>query len=190
MMHDCDNGDVRDLLPLRLHGTLDARGHARVDAHLAQCASCVEELALLRLVHRALPTPEVAIADVVRVVAAVPTVVGPRGAGSARGARWRMPQWALAAGVSFVLLGGASVQLVRSRGTVPLVDPRPVVTVSDSGVPGAAAERGWSDLSYEQLQQLLDAIDGADPVPSVEPAARNAPIIVPAGSAGRTGGGL
>ena len=51
MMHDCDNGDVRDLLPLRLHGTLDALGHARVDAHLAQCASCVEELALLRLVR-------------------------------------------------------------------------------------------------------------------------------------------
>ena len=112
MMHDCDNADVRDLLPMRLHGTLNALGNARVDAHLAQCASCVEELALLRLVHRALPTPEVAIADVVRVVAAVPTV--------SAALAWTVPALARRAPVSWaspwlraVLWAGSLLRIAR-----------------------------------------------------------------------------
>ncbi|NBW66600.1 hypothetical protein EBR44_12670 [bacterium] len=186
MMHECDNGEIRDVLPEYMHGRHDAVTRARVEAHLAACLVCTEELAFLRGARHAFPTPVVNVDAIVRGLASNTSVESRAVTASARPRR--LSQWAIAAGVSCVLVGGASVQLLRTRPPAP-VEQRPVVNVSDSGVPAAAAERGWSDLSYDQLKQLLESIDGADPVPSLEPTARTSPIIVPAGAAGHTGGG-
>jgi anti-sigma factor RsiW len=47
-MSDCPNGDVRDLLPDYLHDRLTLADRRAVDVHLAACAACRDELALLR----------------------------------------------------------------------------------------------------------------------------------------------
>ena len=47
-MNDCPNGDLRDLLPDFLHDRLNAADRAVVEAHLAGCDDCREELELLR----------------------------------------------------------------------------------------------------------------------------------------------
>jgi|GEM_PF-1180971 len=189
MMHECDTGEIRDLLPEYVHGLHDAVTRARVDAHLAACLVCAEELAFLRVARESFITPVVDLPVMVRaVVSSLPTQLATKRIPTTALRPSRVARWLIAAGVSFLLVGGASVHMRRTRDAAT-VERGPVVSVSDSGVPAAAAERGWSDLSYDQLQQLLNSIDGADPVPSVEPAARTAPIIVPARAAGRTGGG-
>lgn len=194
-MHECDTGEIRDVLPEYVHGQHDAVTRARVEAHLAACLVCAEELAFLRLARESFITPVVDLPVMVRaVVSSMPTQLATKRIPTTalRPSRLSRPsrvaRWLIAAGVSFLLVGGASVHMRRTRDAAT-VERGPVVNVSDSGGPAAAAERGWSDLSYDQLQQLLESIDGADPVPSVEPAARTSPIIVPAGAAGHTGGG-
>jgi hypothetical protein len=224
MMRDCENGDVRDQLPEYLHGMLDAETRALVESHLAACAVCTEELGFLRSARGAFSTPEVDLAAVTRAVTAAARRAQPTTMGAAAGARrWRVARWQVAAGVSFLLVGTISMQLLRQqnvdgraeesmRDSLAMVTPGVLPGVLPAGLPspspmpaasGPAAEtltarrpkaapasRGsaWSDLSDEQLQQLLNAIDGAEAVPGLEPEARMAPIMVPAGRTGRTGG--
>src|SRR6266545_717973 len=49
MTHD----EIRELLPDLLHGGLSADVRAAVEIHLASCAECAEELAVLRMVKDA-----------------------------------------------------------------------------------------------------------------------------------------
>ena len=69
-MTECNNGDVRDLLPDYLSGALSLAGRTRVDTHLAACAACRDELALLRLARAV--RPRAVDIDVARIVAALP----------------------------------------------------------------------------------------------------------------------
>lgn len=67
-MDDCQNGEMRDLLPDLLHDRLDPAERRAAEAHLASCALCREELELLRGMHRALHggrAPAVAVGDIV-----------------------------------------------------------------------------------------------------------------------------
>ena len=71
-MRDCENVDIRDLLPEHAGGLLAGAERARVEAHLATCEACRAELALLRALRASRPTPRVTAADVSRIVAALP----------------------------------------------------------------------------------------------------------------------
>src|SRR5689334_723978 len=68
-MRECDNADLRDLLPDYARGALSGAERARIEAHLAACEPCRAELALLDHVRSAHPQPAV---DVARIVAALP----------------------------------------------------------------------------------------------------------------------
>ena len=53
-MSDCPNDEIRDLLPDLLRDDFAAAERARVEAHLATCVDCTDEVALLRASRRAL----------------------------------------------------------------------------------------------------------------------------------------
>src|ERR1035437_1580860 len=97
MMHDCADGDMRDLLPGYVHGALSAAEGATVAAHLETCADCAAEVELIAAASRAFPAPTV---DLGRIVKALP--VAPRGArrGVAGGRAGRV-----AAAVGMVVMG-------------------------------------------------------------------------------------
>lgn len=137
-MTECNNTEVRDLLPDYLVGGLPFALQSRVEAHLQACAACRDESALLR-VARAV-RPRATTIDVARIVAALPprlptpalqlvrdeprAVSGPGTApyGSADvidlGARRRpvhRAAWRIAAAVGVALIGGWSALALRER---------------------------------------------------------------------------
>src|SRR5688500_14953962 len=68
-MNDCVNGDIRDVLPELVTGTLPAGDVARVQEHVRACADCAAEVELLRTARAAMrlaPTM-----DTARIAAAV-----------------------------------------------------------------------------------------------------------------------
>jgi anti-sigma factor RsiW len=167
-MSDCANVDIRDRLPEYLNGTLGARARAEVEAHLASCAECADELALLRLVREAVA--EVRPVNVAAIVAALP-----KQRARPKTRSWRQSQaFQIAAAVSFIALGGVSLAVTRSffggEETVVAVD-------TTSGNASAGIESGpvlsfsgsLSDLGDEDLEALLSALDNIEALPVAEP---------------------
>jgi anti-sigma factor RsiW len=121
-MRECHDADVRDLLPELVRGTLGPTERARVAAHVAGCASCRAEVALLGDVRALHPLPPV---NAARIVAALPRsprapAADPAGVVSLDAhrrlrARAGWP-WRRMVGVAAVLTGVASVALLGGRG--------------------------------------------------------------------------
>jgi anti-sigma factor RsiW len=202
MIHDCTDGDMRDLLPDHVHGTLSAAMRSAVAAHLERCAECTAEVELIAAASRAFPAPSI---DVDRIVRALPARVRVARRGtSARGA------WRVAAAIGVIAIGAFSVVALRERfgaaqrqtASVPraaetarqaVATPEPVPAVvgspmrasSPSGSarprgPGLSFGGGLSDLTDDQLGTLLGELDALDPLPSAEPDAHLTPIMPPA----------
>lgn len=157
-MTDCPSGEIRDLLPELVHDALDAARRAEVERHVAGCADCAAEVALLRSMRDALAgrTPAV---NVARIVAAVQgaKVSAPRLVSSPKRA-FSMPRhWRAAAAIIAV-----------SVGTLIVFRPHPVI---DGAQPEMTFDGGVSDLDTQDLQALLgdlknlDALTSADPAP-------------------------
>ena len=70
-MNDCPNAEIRDLLCNAIHGTLADGDRRRVDEHVATCADCRAELALLHRARTLLTrsTPQI---DAARIASAIP----------------------------------------------------------------------------------------------------------------------
>ncbi|HEX2777945.1 MAG TPA: zf-HC2 domain-containing protein [Gemmatimonadaceae bacterium] len=191
-MDDCTNVEIRELLPERASGALSAADLARVDAHLASCGLCTNELALIQSARGALrhePRVDVArIAAAVRSVTAAPArpvLVG--GARTPRQVRPRWVGWKTAAAVAILAAGGGTMLFwsgaetpttpgpVQTTGVTPPVTA-PSTSVSAS-VPAAPASLnvagGLSDLSESDLRSLLDDIGslGVDAAAFEEPGA-------------------
>lgn len=141
-MTDCPRGDLRDLLPDLLHGTLDEARRAELAAHVAACAACAAELELLRGMRGVLRrTPAV---DPQRIAGAViaarrdarTVVMQPGRPGRAR-SRWSV-DWRAAAAIAAVAVGLGAWALVR-RGAAPVVATRVAVVPGSSTVPVAPA---------------------------------------------------
>lgn len=199
-MSDCPRGDVRDLLPDLVHGSLDAAAREEVEGHVAACPSCAAELELLRSLRSALASgPAV---DVERIAAAVRAAPRARVPQRAAGARRRLGGWRAAAAVLLAALGIGALSLARRSGrnaTPPVVTAasvRPETTVHAPGdglpsstTPGTAAvaasgaapvgpvdaglmfDGGVGDLSDANLRSLIAAVDTIDALPRLEPEA-------------------
>lgn len=193
-MIDCPNGNVRDALPDYLHDRLDTARRREVEAHLAGCEECREELALLRALrvtmHRA------PVVDAEAIAAAIPPYRAPVGRSWAIG-------WRAAAAVVALAVGGTSIALLLARAPVvdedvtpyvvqavptPRADPATSVVVprSVTGAPRtvetprpepvatvdvrelAMAAGSISDLSDGELSALVEGIESLDAVPSTE----------------------
>jgi Putative zinc-finger len=207
-MNDCPNGDLRDLLPDFLHDRLTAADRAVVEAHLAGCDDCRDELELLRGLRGTLRRmPAV---DVSAIVAKIPAYRAP--ARRSWGGGWRA-----AAAVALIAVGGTSVAIANRVGvqspsldphsvsptlpdtpltvaqmphaTDPAVnDPRRATALTVARAPRELAVSGAvSDLSDRELSTLLDGIETLDALPSADvdnavPVAPIAPADVESGS--------
>lgn len=188
-MTDCSNVEMRERLPDLLHGRLEGAARVEVQAHLATCATCAAELALLqeaRLVLDRAPT-----VDVARILAALPRPgVAPltvsRGgraerpaAGRAAAPAWR--RYAVAAGLllaagvgTFPLLRGAAA-VASDRGPLAGVPVTGAPSSSAARAPGDAAGADWllavnvEGLSDDDFAGLLDGLDDLEAVPASDP---------------------
>ncbi len=159
-MTECMDREIQEMLPDVLHGTAGPAERARVDAHLAGCSSCREELATLRVVRgAAVFTPSI---DVEAVVRRIPPyrIIAPV---AERGVRSPVLKWLVAAGFALVAVGVGSVVMPRGEiGTEPTV-------VSVPTGHGFALASGLDGLSDGTLVQLMDEMSDFDALPASEP---------------------
>src|SRR5688572_16602655 len=107
-MTDCPNAEIRDLLPDLVHGTLAGAERQRVEQHIASCAECAAEAALIRLARTALrPTgPSI---DAGRIAARIPRYAPSRSRVPLRTA------WRIAASILVLAVGAKTFDLVRTQ---------------------------------------------------------------------------
>jgi anti-sigma factor RsiW len=171
-MTDCPQGEIRDRLPEYVHGTLGAAERAQIEAHLAGCTACRDEVALLRGVRAGVirRTPVVNTARVAAAVNASRAV--PKTRREMDRMRGPMPQYArLAAAAALVIATGALGYLAGRVTTKPQV----------ANGPGTI-----------QLQHPLPAAPVTAPSASqvaVAPAPVTAPVVKPSKAAGLSFGG-
>ena len=192
-MNDCLNAELRDRLPDLLHDRLSASVRAEVNAHVAACTDCREELELLRELNAMLvkSTPRVDIAYVVNALPKPPA----RDTTTRVATRRTWADWRIAAAVTLLVAGGSSVAVMtRSEPSAshqvvlaPTTDTpstttsantatasiAPDVTAQPVTVADAQTELGMAghlaDLDDEQLEALISEIEQMKAVPITEP---------------------
>jgi anti-sigma factor RsiW len=113
-MNKCINSDIQEMLPDLLHGALADDARKRVQAHVATCESCQEDLDVLRTVKSAaIFAPSIDVDGVVRQIPPYRTIVP----AIERPASTRVVSWLVAASLVFVVLGGGSVLMIQSKGS-------------------------------------------------------------------------
>jgi anti-sigma factor RsiW len=191
---------VRDALPDLLHGRLDGGARLPTERHVAECAGCAAELALLRDARAAVHAGAPAV-DVAAVAAAVRAATVPAGGARqparpalevsrsvpspprvAAPGRWRAgrPLLALAAtvlvavgaGAAWLGAGGGSGAgrdaAGDTAGAVAGVVARAPLAADGGAGPAvlATAEPGlgarFDDLTDEELQAVIAAVEGSD----------------------------
>ena len=186
-MNECTENEIQEMLPDLLHGTLPADARARVDAHLASCEQCREDLEVLRAVKSAAVfAPVIDIDRVVRQIPPYRTIVP----AIERPAATRVVSWLVAASLAIIVIGGGS--LILARRDVPTARPAVVSTrppastpvqptaeaiaPSQDVVPGAqphthalALATDVDGLSDGSLQQLMSDMAQFDALPAAEP---------------------
>lgn len=167
MMNDCQDVEVRESLPELAHDALPEHDAARVREHLADCADCAAELAIIRAAIAAAEASSgmsrvVAHVDVARIAAAIPPY---------RRSRFRITALQRPMQIAAAALIGAigiSVAVARHDGgptTTTTVAPAMLSASAASGV----ALIGTADVSDAHLAQLIADLDHLDAVPPAEP---------------------
>lgn len=197
-MNNCMETEIQEMLPDLLHRTLAADARARVEAHVASCEQCREELAILRTVmSAAVFAPAINVDQVVRQIPPYQKIVP----AVERPAATRAVSWLVAATMAIALIGGGSLVLARRdvppavvitdpKVSIPAPDaPEPTTVAGSTSQPepttaAAAAPHtpalalaadvgGLSDGNLEQLMTEMAQFDAmpateADPVISVD----------------------
>lgn len=192
-MSECQNLDVRDLLPALARGELEGSQLVAVEAHLATCATCRAELAVITEARTVMHvTPSV---DTARIAEAVVRAARVRRDATAdvvrarRRSRIAPPSrrvWLAAASVVAVA-GAALLATIADREptvtgvTAPVAQvdqPAPTTPIATPPVdPGRPARGeivmggGVSDLADADLEALLSELEGLDAELEIEPAA-------------------
>ena len=192
-MNKCTEIDIREMLPDLLHGKLDADARARVEAHVASCEACTEELEVLRKVKSAAVfVPAIDVDRVVRQIPPyrrmVPALEVP--------ARSRAVAWLVAASLILVVAAGGSVLLQQRRTERQIVSidgsGRRVLSEQGKDSVGSVVVRGGvplqsrvniepprahalalatsvDALSDNGLRQLMNDMNNFDALPATEP---------------------
>ncbi len=185
-MTDCINADLKDLLAPLAHGTLAPDDEARVRAHVAACADCRAELALLETVraHAEAATPYI---DTAAILAGVRRETArPRVLQLAPRRPWRARRYAAAAAsvlfvgaISLAAIGrifgtpdGASLGGPMGAGGVDSAADVPVYAMAGISVGG-----GLADLTDADLQALLTELDQVDATVVEEPSTLREPLV-------------
>jgi Putative zinc-finger len=193
-MNKCIDSDIQEMLPDLLHRTLADDARKRVEAHVATCESCQEDLDVLRAVKSAAVfAPSIDVGLVVRQIPPYRTIVP----ATERPASTRVVSWLVAASLALVVLGGGSVLMIQSKDSrasnppaytqirdkiamrpqaiqpspdqsvvAPPIVQKSVVAPHPHALALAADADGLSDGS---LVQLMNDMDGFDALPGSEP---------------------
>jgi hypothetical protein len=193
-MNKCTDVEIQEMLPDFLHRALADDATRRVEAHLASCESCREELEILRTVKSAAVfAPTIDVDRVVRQIppykAIIPGIEAPA---------WHRPvQWLVAAAAALVIIVGGSTLATRHNAKVerfvrtdtlePLVVDNSNASVppkwarvdsqqrANRGSPALARAHALAlaadvdGLSDRSLVQLMNEMDRFDALPSAEP---------------------
>lgn len=194
-MTDCRMDEMRDLLPLLAHGALEPGEEARVRGHVAGCAPCRAELALLGTLRARFEAATPAL-DLAAITAGVQraTPVTVRSSRrelrlerpAARRANW-MPRRYLAAAASLLLVGSLSLAVLGRifSGGASGVDTDAGVALSPDSAPAAIAASaaglivadGLSDLDADALSALLAELESVEATVAAEPVSIRQPIV-------------
>jgi|SRR5438034_242490 len=193
-MNKCTDSEIQEMLPDLLDRALADDARQRVEAHLASCESCREEMEILRTVKSAAVfAPSIDVDRVVRQIppykAIIPGIEAPA---------WHRPvQWLVAAAATLIIIVGGSMLATRHNARVEhsvridTLEPR-VVDNSNASLPpkwapvdsqqpirrGARAlarahalalAADVDGLSDRSLVQLMNEMDRFDALPSAEP---------------------
>ena len=188
-MIDCPKGEIRDQLPDFVHDQLSPSARADVAEHVADCAACAVELALLRELRgtlRAAPAVNVA-----RIVAALPAPPRSAGRGWMTGTRSRLADWRIAAAVAALIVGGGSAAVLgggRRRADADrerVAQQTPATAIAGSSreqvqqvaTNGLSIDADLTEASVIELEALLDDLESFDGLPSSEPEAPVTPGV-------------
>jgi anti-sigma factor RsiW len=192
-MNRCTESAIQEMLPDLLHDTLAADAMRRVEAHLATCEECREDLKALRTVQgAAVFAPMIDVDRVVRQIppyqTIVPAIEVP--------ARARRVSWLVAATLAIVIVGGGSLVVMRDNvppgstagltpePSVPIITqmapvdsvtrapftlPSAVVATTEPHTPALALAADVDGLSDGDLAQLMDEMNRFDALPASEP---------------------
>ena len=164
-MTDCPNAEIRDLLPDLVHGTLAGAERQRVEQHVASCAECAAEVALIRRARAVLSRTAPAV-DAARIAARIPRFV--------RVPAWRRSPaaaWRIAASIVIVALGATTFEMVRRQqgqldGT-SMGESAAASAVEARTLSFAGRLSGLADEELEQLLADIDEMDGRIPAEPV-----------------------
>jgi anti-sigma factor RsiW len=162
-MSKCTDNEIQEMLPDLLHLTLAADMRARVEAHVASCEQCREELEVIRTVKSAAVfAPVINVDQVVGRIPPyqriVPVVERPR--------TTRVVSWLVAASMAIAVFGGGS--LVLARRDVVTGPPQAVVTREQPRAPALALAADVGGLSDGSLEQLMTEMAQFDALPAAE----------------------
>lgn len=191
-MNKCTDSDIQEMLPDLLHDTLRSDAKKRVEAHLATCETCQDELEVIRIVkNAAIFAPSISVDRVVRQIVPYRTIVP----AIEQPARTRTFSWLVAAGLALAVVGGGSLLATRQSATTAVAsggsvmsipssvkaaenasaEARPVPRV-DRGTPTTTAPQhalalaaDVDGLSDGNLVQLMNDMNDFDALPPSEP---------------------
>jgi len=190
-MADCSNVEIRELLPERAGGALSAADVARVDAHIASCALCTSELALINAARRSLRVaPAIDVARIAASVAAAtivpsrPQLVtsGGRSAAVRQAPRLRWIGWKAAAAVTIAAAGIGSFAVWQSTDDATPLPNAGTVAIATAPSPTTVAPAATSSPQAATAEPLH--------VASTAPAAQPAELGVAGGLGDLSSGDL
>ena len=192
-MNKCTDSNLQEMLPDLLHGALPTDARERVEAHLATCDECREDVEVLRTVKTAAVfAPQIDVDRVVRQIPPYRAIVPV----TERPASTRMVSWLVAAALAVVVIGGGSLVLmrpnaVRVQSPVASIQLPPPPTPSESTSAARGMRNGGTsvkttvataprpralalaanvdDLSDGDLVQLMNDMSRFDALPASEP---------------------
>lgn len=139
-MNNCMETEIQEMLPDLLHRTLAADTRARVEAHVASCEQCREDLAVLRTVKSAAVfAPVINVDHIVRQIPPYQQIVP----AVERPATTRVVSWLVAATMAIAVIGGGS--LVLARRDVPNNQTAAVITDPPVSSPSQHASEPTSE---------------------------------------------
>lgn len=191
-MNKCTETEIQEMLPDLLHGTLTADMRARVEAHLATCEQCREDLkVVLAVKSAAVFAPVINVDRVVRQIPPYQTIIP----AVERPATTRVVSWLVAAAMAIAVVGGGSLVLGRRNVAndpppVVIVEPppsiptqatsgpaetpnsgapsQPMVAITGPHTPALALAADVDGLSDGNLQQLMSEMARFDALPATE----------------------
>jgi hypothetical protein len=143
-MNKCIENEIQEMLPDLLHRTLAPDTRARVEAHVASCEQCREELEVLRTVKSAAVfAPLINVDQIVRQIPPYQKIVPP----VERPATTRVVSWLVAATMAIAVIGGGSLVLARrdvpnGRTAAVGTDPRVSIPTETAPEPTSVAGSG------------------------------------------------